>query len=104
MAPHTRRSAGIIAEAEVNLTLTHIGVYNVQGDGMSLQLPQDFGLGNQLNTNVVVSDSTFNGGGGGSHGLVVEAVGPTPSCPNCGAKFINNTWSQLADRDDGLRG
>ena len=92
-------------ESEVNLTVNHIGCFAPQGDGMSLQLPKDFGNTSRvLDTNVVVSNSTFESGGGGYHGLVAEAVGPTAACtaqygvgtptnPTCGAKFVNNYWN-----------
>jgi hypothetical protein len=102
--PAFEKSAGIYAESETNLTITDIGVFNVQGDGVSLQAPVDFGNTTKvLDTNVVVSNSTFDGGGGGYHGLVVEGVGPTAACtaalgvgtptnPTCGAKFSGDYW------------
>jgi hypothetical protein len=89
------KSAGLILEDEVNTTLTNIGVFNVQGDGLDIYPSQDFEqTTGPLNTNITVSNSTFDGGDGGYHGLVIEAVGPTSSCPNCGAKFIGDTWNQ----------
>jgi hypothetical protein len=89
-----QKNAGIIAEGETNLTLTRINVYNTQGDLVDLQIPVDFGItGNPLNTNVVISNSHFDTGGGGFHGFGVESVGPTPTCPDCGLKLINTTWA-----------
>ena len=102
--PAYEKSECLIAESEVNLTINHVGCFAPQGDGMALQLPKDFGnVSRTMNTNVVVSNSTFEAEGGGYHGLSVEAVGPTAACtaqygvgtpttPTCGAKFINNYW------------
>jgi hypothetical protein len=88
-----QKSGGIIMEAETNLTLTNIHIYNTQGDLVDVQIPVNFGItGNPLNTNIVIANSTFDAGGGGFHGLGVESVGPTPSCPDCGLTISNTSW------------